>query len=137
MTAICTSRVGSGSASRPNRGYGPPVLRSRTSVRAPSTSLDAGRREPIGQLVKIPAEGAKRAHWPFVPVGGDRDDVKRRADVDAGGMEVSHSSSRALLHASRSSNDPDRERRAPPRPLPRPAVIDAHHPVSSSLKSAS
>jgi hypothetical protein len=39
-------------------------------------------------LVEITAERAERAHQLLVPVVGDCDDVKRRADIDAGGMEV-------------------------------------------------
>ena len=47
---------------------------------------DADRREPIRQLVEIAAERAERPDRLLVSVARHRDDVKRRADVDPGGV---------------------------------------------------
>ena len=49
---------------------------------------DAGLLEPIGQSMKIPAEGPEGAHRLVVSAGGHGDDMERRPDIEPGRIRV-------------------------------------------------
>jgi hypothetical protein len=49
---------------------------------------DAGRRQPVGELVQVGREAAKRAHGLLVTIGCNSGDVERRSNVEAGGIRV-------------------------------------------------
>ena len=52
---------------------------------------DAGRLQPIGQSMEIPAKSPEGTNRLFVSVGGHGDDVERRADIEPGRIRVDRS----------------------------------------------
>jgi len=50
--------------------------------------LNATRRQPLGQGLRICGEGVRASHRLLVPIRRDRDVVFGRPDVDAGGIQA-------------------------------------------------